>query len=417
MPEEVRIPLTEQRRLARHFRRAAEVSGLRERFAKSFKETEHPRDSGGQFTEGGGGGGSVAEYEPTTVPPNDTTPGAELTDKQRTAVNPRWDSLDRDKSISMGQVLTPEEYDQLPVDMKAEIGLMDRPGVRERESPEARKWADELPKDQRMSIVDWYGKGYEWMREWQKSGIPEPDLTHYDPDNRNRWDSEFVEGHSYQEGDQLPDGSTVRRVVQHYEVTTDDGETSQVAANDYMTGPESIGKEYGRGTITNVVPSGQRLYLSGPRGQQRVDTRNETALLVHQRQVNQLEDFHAALESAPKFSGTVYRGLYHADMDVEGYAAKFKVGQTVTFPSATSTSKDAERAKTFQSSHTSKTLDDDYDEVPEGAGLMMKIQVSSAADIDTDHLNPEEQEVITKPGTKYRVVSNDGTNIELRQVA
>ena len=257
------------------------------------------------------------------------------------------------------------------------------------------------------------------MRDWQKSGIPEPELEQYDPDNSYRWEQEWVEGSSYKVGDQLPDGSTVRRMSQGYEVTTDDGETHEVATNDWRQIEESdlmVGKELRGVAITNVVPTGQQLRLSGPREQQRVDSRNETALKRHQNNVNRLEDFHAALESAPKFSGTVYRGLYHADMDVAGYAAKFKVGQTVTFPSATSTSKNASRAKTFQSSHTSTTIEDDYDEVPEGAGLMMKIQVSSAADIDTDHLNPEEQEVITKPGTKYRVVSNDGTKIELRQV-
>jgi hypothetical protein len=54
MPEKVRIPLDERRRLARYFRRATRIARLRDRFAKSFKETEHPRDSGGQFASDGG---------------------------------------------------------------------------------------------------------------------------------------------------------------------------------------------------------------------------------------------------------------------------------------------------------------------------------------------------------------------------
>ena len=105
--------------------------------------------------------------------------------------------------------------------------------------------------------------------------------------------------------------------------------------------------------------------------------------------------FVAALNKAEKHEGVVFRGISTNDSKSEGFAAKLlamKPGDTYTEKGVASTSANPMVAVNFSNGGDP------------ASGILFKIRTKTATRMKAASFYKSEEEVVTKPGAKYRVV-------------
>jgi hypothetical protein len=122
--------------------------------------------------------------------------------------------------------------------------------------------------------------------------------------------------------------------------------------------------------------------------------RHEQELATQDKRDKYLEKWQGILDSAPKASGTVYRGMLGVSPD------DFKPGAEIEFKSDSSASNNAKVASQFSTRAATAESEQGYE--PEvGDGVLLKIITKTAADITA--FNPKESEVVIRKGTKLHV--------------
>lgn len=104
-----------------------------------------------------------------------------------------------------------------------------------------------------------------------------------------------------------------------------------------------------------------------------------------------LKQFKADVKDAPKYSGTVWRGV--ADVP-KSFVDQFKPGSTYNLNAFSSASKSIDIAGGFKDSTRGES----------GHDILMRIRAKTGIDISTENLNPDEEEVVLRPG-RYSVIS------------
>ena len=141
------------------------------------------------------------------------------------------------------------------------------------------------------------------------------------------------------------------------------------------------------------------------------DEKDDQKFEEEKKKVERLNDYYektvgaweSALDKAPVHSGVAYRGLLHSDLD------KFQVGSTFKMNSDSSSTKLESTGAQFATRSASASSDPGEDEASfeTGNGVLLEIKTKTAADVSilsTLSKRPEEEEVILRRGTEYRVV-------------
>jgi len=126
-----------------------------------------------------------------------------------------------------------------------------------------------------------------------------------------------------------------------------------------------------------------------------------------------IQDLGNGLDKAPKYQGTLYRAMYHREMEHLKFRRQFKEGATIEFKADSSSTTDFWMAKKLLGEDRLGTESEDYglDAQP---GYMLVIQAKNAADIRA--VNPSESEVVLRRNSKYRVTKVHGDTYHLEQL-